>query len=253
MPLLLIPAIDIKDGKISLSMKQLSEDPWVSASKKYTKGDAVSAVVIKYNKHGALASIEEGEIVKSKVLEIRDNLVVLDIGFKSEGMIPRSEFLDREGNGPQAKYFNTPAAALFLDENSPRYIGGLLTMLNARLFKFWNDLPEALRTGRAQNETKHGQKGPFEELYANSARLEQFMDAMAGISRLNAEAVAGNRDRYVIASKFGNLRRPDGTPYADGRPEYVKAACERESAPPPRLPPRGTRFRAHPRQQRVPP
>ena len=104
------------------------------------------------------------------------------------------KFLDREGNGPQAEYFNTPAGALFLDEKSPRYIGGLLTMLNARLFKFWNDLPEALRTGRAQNETKHGQKGPFEELYSNPARLEQFMGAMAGISRLNAEAFAGKFD-----------------------------------------------------------
>jgi aryl-alcohol dehydrogenase-like predicted oxidoreductase len=44
---------------------------------------------------------------------------------------------------------------------------------------------------------------------------------------LIAEAVAGHRHDYVIASKFGNLRRPDGTPTADGRPEYVKAACER--------------------------
>jgi len=40
-------------------------------------------------------------------------------------------------------------------------------------------------------------------------------------------AVEGRRRDYVIASKFGNLRRPDGTPTADGRPEYVKAACER--------------------------
>lgn len=44
---------------------------------------------------------------------------------------------------------------------------------------------------------------------------------------LISRAVDGRRDRYVIASKFGNLRRPDGTPTADGRPEYVKAACER--------------------------
>jgi alkyl hydroperoxide reductase subunit AhpC len=110
-------------------------------------------------------------------------------------------FLEREGDGPEAKYFNTPAGALFLDENSPRYIGGLLTMLNARLFKFWNDLPEALRTGRAQNETKHGQKGPFEELYSDPARLEQFMGAMAGISRLNAETLAEKFD----FSKFETL------------------------------------------------
>src|SRR5512138_2553010 len=44
--------------------------------------------------NGTLASIDEGEIVKSKVLEIRDNLVVLDIGFKSEGTIPLEEFKD---------------------------------------------------------------------------------------------------------------------------------------------------------------
>lgn len=43
---------------------------------------------------GTLASIDEGEIVKSRVLEIRENLVVLDIGFKSEGTIPLEEFKD---------------------------------------------------------------------------------------------------------------------------------------------------------------
>jgi hypothetical protein len=68
------------------------------------------------------------------------------------------KFLGRDGDGPSAKYFNTPEGALYLDETSPRYIGGILVMLNARLFKFWNDLPEALRTGRPQNEIKHGQK-----------------------------------------------------------------------------------------------
>lgn len=55
-----VKVIDIKDGKISLSLKQMSEDPWVSASKKYKKDDTVEAAVIKYNKYGALASIEEG-------------------------------------------------------------------------------------------------------------------------------------------------------------------------------------------------
>src|SRR5580700_7058927 len=44
---------------------------------------------------------------------------------------------------------------------------------------------------------------------------------------LISRAVGERRHDYVIASKFGNLRRPDGTPTADGRPEYVKTACER--------------------------
>jgi len=55
-----VKVIEIVDGKISLSIKALKENPWKSAEKKYKKGDEVSAVVIKFNKHGALASVEEG-------------------------------------------------------------------------------------------------------------------------------------------------------------------------------------------------
>ena len=104
------------------------------------------------------------------------------------------KFLEREGDGAQARYFNTPATALYLDRESPRYIGGILEMLNARLFKFWHDLPEALRTGQPQNEIKHGEKGIFAELYADPAKLEQFLDAMSGLSRINFEALAEKFD-----------------------------------------------------------
>ena len=55
-----VKIIDIKDGKVSLSVKALKENPWQTASDKYKKGDSVEGVVIKFNKHGALASIEEG-------------------------------------------------------------------------------------------------------------------------------------------------------------------------------------------------
>lgn len=55
-----VKVIEVKDDKISLSIKQLRENPWTEASKKYKKEDIVNGVVIKYNKHGALASIEEG-------------------------------------------------------------------------------------------------------------------------------------------------------------------------------------------------
>jgi hypothetical protein len=104
------------------------------------------------------------------------------------------KFLEREGNGASGRYSNTPLTALYLDRNNPRYIGGILEMLNGRLFKFWNDLPEALRTGKPQNEIKHGNKGMFEELYADPARLEQFLGGMTGLSRLNFEAFAEKFD-----------------------------------------------------------
>ena len=55
-----VKVIEIKDDKVSLSIKALVDDPWKAAGAKYKKDQEVTAVVIKYNKHGALASIEEG-------------------------------------------------------------------------------------------------------------------------------------------------------------------------------------------------
>jgi hypothetical protein len=104
------------------------------------------------------------------------------------------KFLDRQGVGPEARYSNIPAVAMYLDQKSPHYIGGILEMLNVRLFRFWHDLPDALRTGKPQNEIKHSQKPVFEELYADLPRLEQFMGAMTGLSRINFQAFAEKFD-----------------------------------------------------------
>ncbi len=55
-----VKVIEIKDGKVSLSIKALKENPWKTAGERYKKGMEVTGVIIKYNKHGALASVEEG-------------------------------------------------------------------------------------------------------------------------------------------------------------------------------------------------
>jgi len=52
--------IEVKDGKISLSIKALKENPWKEFENTLKKGDIVSGVVIKFNKHGALVSIKQG-------------------------------------------------------------------------------------------------------------------------------------------------------------------------------------------------
>jgi aryl-alcohol dehydrogenase-like predicted oxidoreductase len=45
--------------------------------------------------------------------------------------------------------------------------------------------------------------------------------------RLVGKAIAGRRDGVVLATKFGNERRPDGTWVGrNGRPEYVRSACD---------------------------
>jgi hypothetical protein len=78
-------------------------------------------------------------------------------------------------------------------------------MSNARLFRFWGDLTEALRTGKPQNEIKQTGKAMFEELYSDPDRLEQFMNAMAGISLGPFSALAEGFDfsRYKTLCDVG--------------------------------------------------
>jgi DNA-binding HxlR family transcriptional regulator len=87
-------------------------------------------------------------------------------------------FLKREGDA----YGNTPETELFLDKHKPSYVGGILEMANHRLYPFWAHLTEALRTGSPQNEIKGGGPGMFETLYADPARLKEFLRSMTGIS-----------------------------------------------------------------------
>jgi hypothetical protein len=79
-------------------------------------------------------------------------------------------------------YYNTPETDLFLDRRKPSYLGGILEMANHRLYGFWGGLTEGLRTGRPQNETARGNTPFFETVYANPARLEEFLAAMTGLS-----------------------------------------------------------------------
>jgi predicted O-methyltransferase YrrM len=115
------------------------------------------------------------------------------------------ELLERDGDGDDGRYRNTPATAGFLDKTKPTYIGGILEMANARLYPFWGDLTDALRTGLPQNEVKHSGKAMFEELYGDEARLEQFMSAMAGVSMGNFMALAERFDfsRYNTVCDVG--------------------------------------------------
>ena len=98
--------------------------------------------------------------------------------------------LTRDGDGTGRRYRNTPETAAFLDKSSPTYIGGVLEMCNARLYRFWGDLTEALQTGQPQNEVKHTGRPMFDELYSDPARLQQFMNAMTGASMSGFHALA---------------------------------------------------------------
>ena len=65
-------------------------------------------------------------------------------------------------------------------------------MCNKRLYGFWGNLTEGLRTGLPQNEIKSGGPGLFETIYADAAGLKLFLGAMTGLSRGANVAIARN-------------------------------------------------------------
>lgn len=106
------------------------------------------------------------------------------------GLHPRSarDFLDtlvalRFVERREGRYYNTSSTDFFLDKRKPSYIGGILEMANSRLYPHWSHLTTALRTGQQQNESRDGNPTPFDALYADPARLKQFLAAMTGVSR----------------------------------------------------------------------
>jgi len=109
--------------------------------------------------------------------------------------------LERE----DGRYRNTAETDLFLDRNKPSYQGGLLEMLNARLFGFWNSLTEGLRTGEPQNEAKTGDGNLFDAIYGDPALLRGFARAMTASSIGPAQAMAAMFpwDRYKTVIDIG--------------------------------------------------
>jgi hypothetical protein len=101
-------------------------------------------------------------------------------------------------------YSNTQSTEIFLDRAKPSYVGGLLEMLNARLYGFWNSLTVGLRTGEPQNEAKVGEDF-FGKLYSDPERLRGFVKAMSGISIGSGMAIAAGFpwDRYKTMIDIG--------------------------------------------------
>lgn len=134
----------------------------------------------------------EFDLLRRPAMDFLDLLVSVDL-------------LAREGDGEGARYHNTEATGAFLDRNKSAYIGGIIELWDKRNFRFWADLTEAFRTGKAQSETKHADTPFFEALYANSDRLEAFMDAMTGASIRNFQSFAHlfPFDRYRTLTDVG--------------------------------------------------
>ena len=65
------------------------------------------------------------------------------------------------------------------------------------------------------------------ELGVNLIVTSDAYGANSANEELVGRALQGRREKYILATKFGNIRLPDGKPGAKGNPEYVREACEK--------------------------
>jgi hypothetical protein len=105
-------------------------------------------------------------------------------------------------------YRNTPETDAFLVRAKPSYVGGILEMSNARLYRIWGFLTDALKTGQRQSE-KREDDDFFGALYADPDRLRGFLSAMSGISAGAAKAI-GEKFPWKNYSSFIDVGAAQG-------------------------------------------
>lgn len=96
----------------------------------------------------SLREIVEGEIVRGTVLEIRNDMVLIDIGYKSEGTIPLKEFQAPSGE-VTIKVGDTVEVYLEQKEDSDGLI--VLSREKAEKIKVWDDIRQAYEKGEVIN------------------------------------------------------------------------------------------------------
>ena len=89
---------------------------------------------------GSLKNIAEGEVIKGTVLKVSDSEVIVDVGYKSEGLIPLSEFYDENGE-PMVQPGDTVDVLLERTEDRDGHI--VLSREKAEKMKIWDEVERA--------------------------------------------------------------------------------------------------------------
>jgi hypothetical protein len=81
-------------------------------------------------------------------------------------------------------------------------------MASARLYSSWGGLTNALRTGLPQNETKDGSPDPFAALYAEPARLKEFLKGRTSTCWANKPLIeVDRRAATILTFRIASLSR----------------------------------------------
>ena len=88
----------------------------------------------------SMRSVQPGEIVRGRVVNIGPEFVTIDIGYKSEGHIPLAEFRQRDG---QLTVSEGDEIEVYFDSADSDQEGIVLSRAKAEQFRIWRDIEEA--------------------------------------------------------------------------------------------------------------
>jgi len=104
---------------------------------------------------GTLGEITEKEVIKGTVVGVNDKDVIINIGFKSDGLVPISEFRDLESIKPG------DTVEVFIEEQENSLGQLILSRKKAKIVRAWQDIEDALEhdnviEGLVKRRTKGG-------------------------------------------------------------------------------------------------
>ncbi|HET9227778.1 MAG TPA: 30S ribosomal protein S1 [Thermoanaerobaculia bacterium] len=93
----------------------------------------------------SMRNLTEGEIVPGRVIGITSNSVIVDVGYKSEGLVPIEEFLDRDG---KLTIKEGEEIDVLLEKTEDLEGHVLLSRSKAQRMRRWTEVEKAYKEGR---------------------------------------------------------------------------------------------------------
>ncbi len=144
-------------GSIAPELQHKGGEPTPAAGTLAEPGDQPETDPAEYAKlldfyDSSFRNIAEGEVVKGTVLKVTESEVIVDVGYKSEGIIAVQEFLDENG---QVTVQPGDIVDVLLERTEDRDGYVVLSREKAEKMKIWDEVEKAYRRQEGRHRPRH--------------------------------------------------------------------------------------------------
>jgi len=148
---------DSKEKEIELETEASTEESLTNLDNDSKQEEDSAEINIEEMYEQSLRQIQEGELITGEIIKIDEEYVLVDIGYKSEGIIPIREFMDTDGK-VTAKTGDKVDVVLERKENDEGVV--TLSMERAKKIKVWDQIRDIQNSdGTIQGKVIHRVKG----------------------------------------------------------------------------------------------